>query len=99
MILAAGGDCPGEEVTQAVITVPAYFTDAQRQATKTAGEIAGLEVLQIINAAAALAYDVRSDETEQVLVYDPGVAPLSRWLRSPEVTEVLASHGNNQLGR
>jgi len=63
-----------EEVTQAVITVPAYFTDAQRQATKTAGEIAGLEVLQIINepTAAALAYDVRSDETEQVLVYDLG---------------------------
>ena len=57
----------GEAITQAVITVPAYFTDAQRQATKTAGEIAGLEVLQIINepTAAALAYDLRSEETER----------------------------------
>lgn len=92
----------GEEVTQAVITVPAYFTDAQRQATKTAGEIAGLEVLQIINepTAAALAYDVRSDETEQVLVYDlgGGTFDVSVVEITGEVTEVLASHGNNQLG-
>jgi molecular chaperone DnaK len=92
----------GEEVTQAVITVPAYFTDAQRQATKTAGEIAGLEVLQIINepTAAALAYDVRSPETEQVLVYDlgGGTFDVSVVEITGEVTEVLASHGNNQLG-
>ncbi len=92
----------GEEVTQAVITVPAYFTDAQRQATKTAGEIAGLEVLQIINepTAAALAYDVRSEESEQVLVYDlgGGTFDVSVVEITGEVTEVLASHGNNQLG-
>jgi molecular chaperone DnaK len=92
----------GEEVTQAVITVPAYFTDAQRQATKMAGEIAGLEVLQIINepTAAALTYDLRSDETEQVLVYDlgGGTFDVSVVEITGEVTEVLASHGNNQLG-
>jgi molecular chaperone DnaK len=92
----------GEEVTQAVITVPAYFTDAQRQATKMAGEIAGLEVLQIINepTSAALAYDVRSDETELVLVYDlgGGTFDVSVVEITGQVTEVLASHGNNQLG-
>lgn len=92
----------GEAVTQAVITVPAYFTDAQRQATKTAGEIAGLEVLQIINepTAAALTYDVRSEETERVLVYDlgGGTFDVSVVEITGEVTEVLASHGNNQLG-
>jgi molecular chaperone DnaK len=92
----------GESVTQAVITVPAYFTDAQRQATKTAGEIAGLEVLQIINepTAAALAYDVRSEETERVLVYDlgGGTFDVSVVEITGEVTEVLASHGNNRLG-
>ncbi|MBD2459920.1 Hsp70 family protein [Oscillatoria sp. FACHB-1407] len=92
----------GEDVTQAVITVPAYFTDAQRQATKTAGEIAGLEVLQIINepTAAALAYNVRSEETERVLVYDlgGGTFDVSVVEITGEVTEVLASHGNNQLG-
>lgn len=92
----------GEDVTQAVITVPAYFTDAQRQATKTAGEIAGLEVLQIINepTAAALAYDVRSEETERLLVYDlgGGTFDVSLVEITGEVTEVLASHGNNRLG-
>ncbi|MBE9181530.1 Hsp70 family protein [Oculatella sp. LEGE 06141] len=92
----------GEDVTQAVITVPAYFTDAQRQATKTAGEIAGLEVLQIINepTAAALTYDVRSEETEQVLVYDlgGGTFDVSVVEITGDVTEVLASHGNNRLG-
>ncbi|MDF5734001.1 MAG: Hsp70 family protein [Rhizonema sp. PD38] len=92
----------GESVTQAVITVPAYFTDAQRQATKTAGEIAGFEVLQIINepTAAALAYDLRSEETEQVLVYDlgGGTFDVSVVEITGDVTEVLASHGNNQLG-
>jgi molecular chaperone DnaK len=92
----------GEAVTQAVITVPAYFTDAQRQATKLAGEIAGLEVLQIINepTAAALTYDVRTEETELVLVYDlgGGTFDVSVVEITGEVTEVLASHGNNRLG-
>lgn len=92
----------GEPVTQAVITVPAYFTDAQRQATKTAGEIAGFEVLQIINepTAAALAYDLRSEDTERVLVYDlgGGTFDVSVVETTGEVTEVLASHGNNRLG-
>lgn len=92
----------GEEVTQAVITVPAYFTDAQRQATKTAGEIAGLEVIQIINepTSAALAYDVRSEETERLLVYDlgGGTFDVSVVEITGEVTEVLATHGNNRLG-
>ena len=92
----------GEEVTQAVITVPAYFTDAQRQATKEAGEIAGLEVLQILNepTAAALTYEWRSEETERVLVYDlgGGTFDVSIVEITGEVTEVLASHGNNRLG-
>lgn len=92
----------GETITQAVITVPAYFTDAQRQATKTAGEIAGLEVLQIINepTAAALTYDLRSEETERVVVYDlgGGTFDVSVVEITGEVTEVLASHGNNRLG-
>lgn len=92
----------GEDVTSAVITVPAYFTDAQRQATKLAGEVAGLEVLQIINepTAAALAYDVRSDDTERVLVYDlgGGTFDVSVVEITGDITEVLASHGNNRLG-
>ncbi len=92
----------GEPVSQAVITVPAYFTDAQRQATKEAGEIAGLEVLQILNepTAAALTYDLRTEETEQVLVYDlgGGTFDVSIVEITGEVTEVLASHGNNRLG-
>ncbi len=92
----------GEEVTQAVITVPAYFTDAQRQATKEAGDIAGLEVLQILNepTAAALTYEWRSEETERVLVYDlgGGTFDVSIVEITGEVTEVLASHGNNRLG-
>lgn len=92
----------GEPVTQAVITVPAYFTNAQRQATKTAGEIAGFEVLQIINepTAAALAYDLRSEDAERVLVYDlgGGTFDVSVVEIAGEVTEVLASHGNNHLG-
>jgi molecular chaperone DnaK len=92
----------GEAVTAAVITVPAYFTDAQRQATKLAGEIAGLEVLQIINepTAAALTYSGRTDESELVLVYDlgGGTFDVSVVEITGEVTEVLASHGNNRLG-
>lgn len=90
------------EVKQAVITVPAYFTDAQRQATKEAGEIAGLEVLQIISepTAAALAYDIRTEETERVLVYDlgGGTFDVSIVELTGDITEVLASHGNNRLG-
>ena len=90
------------EITQAVITVPAYFTDAQRQATKEAGEIAGFEVLQILNepTAAALVFDVRTEETENVLVYDlgGGTFDVSIVEITGDVTEVLASHGNNRLG-
>jgi molecular chaperone DnaK len=90
------------EVTQAVITVPAYFTDAQRQATKEAGEIAGFEVLQILNepTAAALVFEVGSEETEFVLVYDlgGGTFDVSLVEITGAVTEVLASHGNNRLG-
>ncbi|MEB3212867.1 MAG: Hsp70 family protein [Leptolyngbyaceae bacterium] len=91
-----------EEVTQAVITVPAYFTDAQRQATKEAGEIAGFEVLQILNepTAAALVFDIQSEDTENVLVYDlgGGTFDVSIVEVTGNVTEVLASHGNNRLG-
>lgn len=92
----------GESVSQAVITVPAYFTDAQRQATKEAGEIAGFEVLQILNepTAAALVFEVETDETENVLVYDlgGGTFDVSVVEITGSVTEVLASHGNNRLG-
>nr|WP_218081829.1 Hsp70 family protein [Anthocerotibacter panamensis] len=92
----------GEPVTQAVITVPAYFTDAQRQATKEAGEIAGLEVLRIINepTAAALTYTAQSEDTERVLVYDlgGGTFDVSIVEITGDITEVLASHGNNRLG-
>lgn len=92
----------GEEVAQAVITVPAFFTDAQRQATKEAGEIAGFEVLQILNepTAAALTYDFRTEETERVLVYDlgGGTFDVSIVEITGDVTEVLSSHGNNRLG-
>lgn len=91
-----------DEVTQAVITVPAYFTDAQRQATKEAGEIAGFEVLQILNepTSAALVFDERSDETQTALVYDlgGGTFDVSIVEMTGDVTEVLASHGNNRLG-
>ena len=91
-----------DTVQQAVITVPAYFTDAQRQATKAAGEIAGLEVLQILNepTAAALVFDSRSDETQRLLVYDlgGGTFDVSIVEITGPVTEVLASHGNNRLG-
>lgn len=91
-----------EDVTQAVITVPAYFTDAQRQATKEAGEIAGFEVLQILNepTAAALVFDLDSEDSETVLVYDlgGGTFDVSIVEITGDVTEVLASHGNNRLG-
>lgn len=93
----------GEEVTQAVITVPAYFTDAQRQATKDAGTIAGLEVLRIINepTAAALAFGLDKQDQEQlILVFDlgGGTFDVSILQLGDGVFEVKATNGNNQLG-
>ena len=92
----------GEPVSKAVITVPAYFSDAQRQATRDAGELAGLEVVRIINepTAAALAYEVDHQEPKNILVYDlgGGTFDVSVVRMDQDVTEVLASHGNNQLG-
>ncbi|HRF72877.1 MAG TPA: Hsp70 family protein [Accumulibacter sp.] len=92
----------GETVTKAVITVPAYFSDAQRQATREAGEIAGLEVMRIINepTAAALAYESCHSGARKVLVYDLGGGTFDVSVVNLEsaVVEVLASHGNNHLG-
>ena len=93
----------GEKVTEAVITVPAYFTDAQRQATKDAGKIAGLEVKRIINepTAAALAYGVDKDTSdEKVLVFDlgGGTFDVSILEIADGTFEVLATNGNNRLG-
>ncbi len=94
----------GEKVDKAVITVPAYFTDSQRQATKDAGKIAGLEVLRIINepTAAALAYglDKSGDTTQKILVYDlgGGTFDISVLEISDGVFQVLATAGNNRLG-
>ena len=93
----------GQKVTQAVITVPAYFSDSQRQATKDAGKIAGLEVLRIINepTAAALAYGVDKDNIEQkIMVYDlgGGTFDVSILDIGDGVFEVLATSGNNKLG-
>ncbi|AEF94725.1 Chaperone protein dnaK [Desulfotomaculum nigrificans CO-1-SRB] len=92
----------GEPVTQAVITVPAYFTDAQRQATKDAGKIAGLEVLRIINepTAAALAYGLDKEEDQTILVYDlgGGTFDVSILELGDGVFEVKATSGNNRLG-
>lgn len=92
----------GTTISQAVITVPAYFTDAQRQATKDAGRIAGLEVLRIINepTAAALAYGLEHAEPQKVLVYDlgGGTFDVSLIEISEGLIEVLATAGNNQLG-
>lgn len=92
----------GEPVTQAVITVPAYFTDSQRQATKDAGRIAGLEVLRIINepTAAALAYGLEKGEDHTVLVYDlgGGTFDVSILELGDGVFEVKATSGNNFLG-
>ena len=93
----------GESVTQAVITVPAYFTDAQRQATKDAGTIAGLEVLRIINepTAAALSYGLeKQDEDQRVLVFDlgGGTFDVSVLQLGDGVFEVQATSGNNHLG-
>ncbi|MGE4283427.1 MAG: molecular chaperone DnaK [Clostridia bacterium] len=92
----------GEAVTQAVITVPAYFSDAQRQATKDAGKIAGLEVLRIINepTAAALAYGLDKDHDQKIMVYDlgGGTFDVSILEIGDGVFEVLATSGNNRLG-
>ena len=92
----------GTPVTQAVITVPAYFTDAQRQATKDAGKIAGLEVLRIINepTAAALAYGMDKEENQKIMVFDlgGGTFDVSLLEISDGVFEVLATAGNNHLG-
>ncbi len=92
----------GTEVRKAVITVPAYFSDAQRQATRDAGQIAGLEVLRILNepTAAALAYGEDRHGARTILVYDlgGGTFDVSVVYVQGDVTEVLASHGNNRLG-
>ncbi len=92
----------GEAVTQAVITVPAYFTDAQRQATKDAGKIAGLEVKRIINepTAAALSYGIDKETDQKVMVYDlgGGTFDVSIIEMGDGVQEVLATAGNNRLG-
>ena len=92
----------GEKVTEAVITVPAYFNDAQRQATKDAGKIAGLDVKRIINepTAAALAYGLDNEEEQKIMVYDLGGSTfdVSVIEIGDGVIEVLATAGNNRLG-
>ena len=92
----------GEKVTEAVITVPAYFTDAQRQATKDAGKIAGLEVKRIINepTAAALAYGIDKENEQKIMVYDlgGGTFDVSIIEMGDGVTEVLATNGDTHLG-
>ncbi len=92
----------GEKVTEAVITVPAYFTDAQRQATKDAGKIAGLDVKRIINepTAAALAYGADKEEAQKIMVYDLGGGTFDVSVLDIDdgVIEVLATAGNNRLG-
>ena len=92
----------GEKVTEAVITVPAYFTDSQRQATKDAGKIAGLEVKRIINepTAAALAYGIDKENDQKVMVYDlgGGTFDVSMIEMGDGVQQVLATAGNNRLG-
>ncbi len=92
----------GEKVYEAVITVPAYFTDAQRQATKDAGKIAGLEVKRIINepTAAALAYGIDKENDQKIMVYDlgGGTFDVSIIEMGDGVQEVLATAGNNRLG-
>ena len=92
----------GEEVTQAVITVPAYFNDAQRQATKDAGKIAGLEVLRIINepTAAALAYGLDKAETQTIAVYDLGGGTFDVTILEIDdgLFEVKSTNGDTFLG-
>ncbi len=92
----------GESISKAVVTVPAYFSDAQRQATREAGEIAGLEVVRMINepTAAALTYDASDSSPKRMLVYDLGGGTFDVSVVNIEegVVEVLSSHGDNQLG-
>ena len=92
----------GETVSEAVITVPAYFTDAQRQATKDAGQIAGLNVRRIINepTAAALSYGIDKEEEQTVMVYDlgGGTFDVSIIEMGEDVQQVIATAGNNHLG-
>ncbi len=92
----------GEEVKDAVITVPAYFSDSQRQATKDAGKIAGLNVLRIINepTAAALAYGIDKEQAQKIMVYDlgGGTFDVSVLEINQDVIEVLSTAGNNRLG-
>ena len=92
----------GEKVDSAVITVPAYFTDAQRQATKDAGKIAGLDVKRIINepTAAALSYGIDKEKDQKIMVYDlgGGTFDVSLIEMGDGVQEVLATAGNNRLG-
>ncbi len=92
----------GEKVTEAVITVPAYFTDAQRQATKDAGQIAGLTVKRIINepTAAAFSYGIDKEEDQKIMVYDlgGGTFDVSIIEMGDGITQVLATAGNNRLG-
>lgn len=92
----------GKAVNKAVITVPAFFSDAQRQATREAGEIAGLDVVRMINepTAAALTYDTKQEEAKRILVYDLGGGTFDVSVVNIEsgVVEVLSSHGDNQLG-
>ncbi len=92
----------GQAVSKAVITVPAFFSDAQRQATRDAGEIAGLEVMRIINepTAAALAYGAHQSDSKNLMVYDLGGGTFDVSVVSIEsgVVEVLSSHGDNHLG-
>jgi molecular chaperone DnaK len=92
----------GRPVHKAVITVPAYFSDAQRQATREAGEIAGLEVVRIVNepTAAALVYEAAQHQGKRILVYDLGGGTFDASVVRIEagVVEVISSHGNNHLG-